>query len=112
MWNPVAGKIPENYTNYTQGVGAAGLESTLAAARAGKRLLLANKEAVVMAGPLLRADQLLITTPMFNLSIPAVLKAWIDHVARQRRDAAVFEFERAVDPPVGGKYVSGQHESL
>ncbi|MGH8172830.1 MAG: 1-deoxy-D-xylulose-5-phosphate reductoisomerase [Rhodanobacteraceae bacterium] len=36
-------------------VGAAGLESTLAAARAGKRLLLANKEAVVMAGPLLLA---------------------------------------------------------
>jgi 1-deoxy-D-xylulose-5-phosphate reductoisomerase len=36
-------------------VGAAGLESTLAAARAGKRLLLANKEAVVMAGPLLGA---------------------------------------------------------
>ena len=35
-------------------VGAAGLESTLAAASAGKRLLLANKEAVVMAGPLLR----------------------------------------------------------
>jgi len=35
-------------------VGAAGLESTLAAARAGKRLLLANKEAVVMAGPLLQ----------------------------------------------------------
>jgi 1-deoxy-D-xylulose-5-phosphate reductoisomerase len=34
-------------------VGAAGLDSTLAAARAGKRLLLANKEAVVMAGPLL-----------------------------------------------------------
>ena len=34
-------------------VGAAGLQSTLAAARAGKRLLLANKEAVVMAGPLL-----------------------------------------------------------
>lgn len=36
-------------------VGAAGLESTLAAARAGKRLLLANKEAVVMAGSLLKA---------------------------------------------------------
>jgi 1-deoxy-D-xylulose-5-phosphate reductoisomerase len=34
-------------------VGAAGLASTLAAARAGKRLLLANKEAVVMAGALL-----------------------------------------------------------
>ena len=34
-------------------VGAAGLASTLAAARAGKRLLLANKEAIVMAGALL-----------------------------------------------------------
>jgi 1-deoxy-D-xylulose-5-phosphate reductoisomerase len=32
-------------------VGAAGLESTLAAARMGKKLLLANKEALVMAGP-------------------------------------------------------------
>jgi len=34
-------------------VGAAGLDSTLAAARSGKRLLLANKESIVMAGPLL-----------------------------------------------------------
>jgi 1-deoxy-D-xylulose-5-phosphate reductoisomerase len=34
-------------------VGAAGLPSTLAAARAGKRLLLANKESLVMSGPLL-----------------------------------------------------------
>ncbi|MDZ3823046.1 MAG: 1-deoxy-D-xylulose-5-phosphate reductoisomerase [Pseudoxanthomonas sp.] len=34
-------------------VGAAGLASSLAAAEAGKRLLLANKEAVVMAGELL-----------------------------------------------------------
>jgi 1-deoxy-D-xylulose-5-phosphate reductoisomerase len=36
-------------------VGAAGLASTLAAARAGKRVLLANKEALVMAGPLMTA---------------------------------------------------------
>ncbi len=36
-------------------VGAAGLGSTLAAARAGKRVLLANKEALVMAGPLMTA---------------------------------------------------------
>ena len=36
-------------------VGAAGLASTLAAARAGKRLLLANKEALVLAGELLMA---------------------------------------------------------
>ena len=34
-------------------VGAAGLPSTLSAARAGKRLLLANKESLVMSGPLL-----------------------------------------------------------
>ena len=34
-------------------VGAAGLDSTLAAARAGKRLLLANKESIVLGGPLL-----------------------------------------------------------
>ncbi|MDR6840194.1 1-deoxy-D-xylulose-5-phosphate reductoisomerase [Pseudoxanthomonas sacheonensis] len=36
-------------------VGAAGLRSTLAAARAGKRLLLANKESLVLAGELLMA---------------------------------------------------------
>nr|WP_219339808.1 1-deoxy-D-xylulose-5-phosphate reductoisomerase [Luteimonas salinisoli] len=36
-------------------VGAAGLDSTLAAARAGKRLLLANKESLVLAGELLTA---------------------------------------------------------
>ncbi len=36
-------------------VGAAGLPSTLAAARAGKRILLANKESLVMAGELLTA---------------------------------------------------------
>jgi 1-deoxy-D-xylulose-5-phosphate reductoisomerase len=35
--------------------GAAGLRSTLAAAEAGKRVLLANKESLVMAGPLLIA---------------------------------------------------------
>jgi 1-deoxy-D-xylulose-5-phosphate reductoisomerase len=36
-------------------VGAAGLAPTLAAARAGKRVLLANKEALVMAGPIFMA---------------------------------------------------------
>jgi len=37
-------------------VGAAGVASTLAAARTGKRLLLANKESVVLAGELLMAE--------------------------------------------------------
>lgn len=37
-------------------VGAAGLDSTLAAARSGKRLLLANKESLVLAGELVMAS--------------------------------------------------------
>jgi 1-deoxy-D-xylulose-5-phosphate reductoisomerase len=36
-------------------VGSAGLESTLAAARCGKRIALANKEALVVAGPLIQS---------------------------------------------------------
>ena len=42
---------PEADTVVAAVVGAAGLRSTLAAALAGKRILLANKEALVMAGP-------------------------------------------------------------
>jgi len=34
---------------------------------------------------LLAADEILITTPMYNFSIPAALKAWIDHVVRLNR---------------------------
>ncbi|HEV7714703.1 MAG TPA: 1-deoxy-D-xylulose-5-phosphate reductoisomerase [Steroidobacteraceae bacterium] len=45
--------IPEAQYVMAAIVGAAGLRSTLAAVRAGKRLLLANKESLVMAGPLL-----------------------------------------------------------
>ena len=44
---------PANDTVIAAIVGAAGVASTLAAARAGKRLLLANKESVVLAGNLL-----------------------------------------------------------
>ena len=43
---------PQAHTVMAAIVGAAGLASTLAAVRAGKRVLLANKEALVMAGPL------------------------------------------------------------
>ncbi|MBD9367560.1 1-deoxy-D-xylulose-5-phosphate reductoisomerase [Xanthomonas sp. XNM01] len=46
---------PECDTVVAAVVGAAGLSSTLAAARAGKRLLLANKESLVLAGELLMA---------------------------------------------------------
>lgn len=38
---------------------------------------------------LLAASELLITTPMFNLGIPAILKAWIDHVVRVGRTFAI-----------------------
>ncbi len=44
--------LPEVDTVLAAIVGAAGLPSTLAAARAGKRILLANKEALVMGGAL------------------------------------------------------------
>ena len=46
--------LPEVDTVMAAIVGAAGLPPTLAAARAGKRVLLANKEAMVMAGRLFR----------------------------------------------------------
>lgn len=45
--------LPEADSVMAAIVGAAGLRSTLAAARAGKRLLLANKESLVMSGTLL-----------------------------------------------------------
>lgn len=47
--------LPEVDTVMAAIVGAAGLLPTLAAARAGKEILLANKEALVMSGPLFMA---------------------------------------------------------
>ncbi len=47
---------PEVDTVMAAIVGAAGLVPTLAAVRVGKRILLANKEALVMAGPLFMAE--------------------------------------------------------
>ncbi len=48
--------LPEVDTVMAAIVGAAGLRPTLAAARAGKKILLANKEALVMAGPVFMAE--------------------------------------------------------
>lgn len=45
-------RLPEVDTVMAAIVGAAGLQSAIAAAKAGKRILLANKEALVMAGEL------------------------------------------------------------
>ena len=49
-----AATLPEVDTVVAAIVGAAGCRSTLAAAMAGKRIALANKESIVAAGPLLR----------------------------------------------------------
>ncbi|GAC1358971.1 MAG: FMN-dependent NADH-azoreductase AzoR1 [Acidobacteriaceae bacterium] len=35
------------------------------------------------------ADHLLITTPMYNFAVPAVLKAWIDHIVRVGKTFAI-----------------------
>ncbi|MCU0735828.1 MAG: 1-deoxy-D-xylulose-5-phosphate reductoisomerase [Methylotetracoccus sp.] len=48
--------LPQVDTVMAAIVGAAGLLPTLAAARLGKRVLLANKEALVMSGPLFMAE--------------------------------------------------------
>jgi len=48
--------LPEVDTVMAAIVGAAGLLPTLAAAREGKRVLLANKEALVMSGPLFMSE--------------------------------------------------------
>ncbi|MBL8488757.1 MAG: 1-deoxy-D-xylulose-5-phosphate reductoisomerase [Rhodocyclaceae bacterium] len=48
--------LPETDAVMAAIVGAAGLPGSLAAARAGKRILLANKESLVMAGPVFMAE--------------------------------------------------------
>jgi 1-deoxy-D-xylulose-5-phosphate reductoisomerase len=58
QWLQTVATLPEVDIVMAAIVGAAGLEPTLAAVRAGKRVLLANKEALVMAGHLfLEAQQ-------------------------------------------------------
>ena len=43
-----------------------------------KALALSNE----LVSELLEADEIIIGTPMYNFSVPAALKAWIDHVVR------------------------------
>lgn len=49
----------------------------------------AAREAITVSNryvdELLAADQLVITTPIYNLSLPAALKAWIDQIVRMGR---------------------------
>ena len=45
-----------------------------------------NKQALKVSdeliAELLASDEILISTPMYNFAVPAVLKAWIDHIVR------------------------------
>jgi FMN-dependent NADH-azoreductase len=47
-----------------------------------KDLLAATALSDTLIGELKAADILLITTPMYNFSVPSALKAWIDHIVR------------------------------
>jgi FMN-dependent NADH-azoreductase len=43
-----------------------------------KALALSNQ----LVSELLEAEEIILTTPMYNFAVPAALKAWIDHVVR------------------------------
>lgn len=45
----------------------------------------------VLVRELEQADCVVIGTPMHNLSVPSVLKAWIDHIVRARRTFRITE---------------------
>lgn len=47
---------------------------------------------------LIQADKIILSTPMYNFSIPAVLKAWIDHIVRAGK---TFRDTAAGGPPEG-----------
>lgn len=52
---------------------------------------LAMLESDANVDQLLNADEIVIATPMYNLSVPAVLKAWIDQVVRVGRTFSIGE---------------------
>lgn len=63
---------------------------------------------------LVQADMLVISTPMHNFSLPSVLKAWIDHIARVRRTFSIGpDGKRGLlkDRPVFIAVASGGHFS-
>ena len=56
-----------------------------------QRALLAQSDALV--AELQAADDIVIATPMYNFSVPAALKAWIDLICR---DKVTFKYENDV----------------
>ena len=88
-------------------VGAAGLPSTLAAARAGKRLLLANKESLVLAGDLvMRAAR---DAGATIVPIDSEHNAILQCLPRERDDAAL---RRIVLTASGGPFRGRSRASL
>ncbi len=55
----------------------------------------ASKKALAISdlliAELLQADTIVIGTPMYNFTVPAVLKAWVDHIVRAGKTFAVGE---------------------
>ena len=43
---------------------------------------------------LLEADEIVIGTPMYNFAVPAVVKAWIDHVVRNGKTSTTLRRDR------------------
>lgn len=57
------------------------------------------QESELLIGELLAADVLVIGTPLYNFSMPAALKAWIDQIVRTDRTVA-FDASNPLDPYV------------
>ena len=90
-------------------VGAAGLESTMAAVRAGKQVLLANKEALVMAGRLFMAavaesGATLLPLDSEHNAIFQCLPAGLGLPAQQRRGLAPLGVRRILLTGSGGPF--------
>jgi FMN-dependent NADH-azoreductase len=66
---------------------AAAMETPAARRTAAERQALARSEELI--AELEATDQLVISTPMHNFTVPSALKAWIDHVVRVHRSFAL-----------------------
>lgn len=100
----------------------AGVDASYAQALANQRVAAQEQEGALrrsdkLIEQLQACDVLLIATPMHNYSVPAPLKAWIDHVVRVGKTflgTAKGKIGTLVDRPVyvaiaSGGYISGEH---
>ena len=92
-------------------VGAAGLASSLAAARAGKRLMIANKEPLVMAGPMLIEAARIGGATLLPIDSEhnAIFQCWPAHAETGRAPAGV---RRVLLTASGGPFVDWSPEQI